>query len=828
MTAPSPAHARGASPSLHLAVEGMTCASCVSHVEKAIGRVPGVDAVQVNLATGRADVRFSGRLDPAAVVAAVEEAGYEVPLGEFGLGVDGMTCASCVAHVEKALNGVPGVVLASVNLATGRAQVRLREGVATLRDLEAAVTDAGYSTHRLDAVGATPDREAQARQRETDGLRRALLLAALLATPLVVLEMGGHLLPAFHHWQLHVIGEQPLRLLQFVLATLALAWPGRSFFRRGIASLRHRAPDMNTLVMVGAGAAWAYSSVATFTPGVLPAGTDHVYFEAAAVIVALVLLGRWLEARARGRTSDAIRRLTGLQPRTARVLRDGAFVELPLVQVRAGDEVQVRPGERMPVDGDVVEGESYVDESMLSGEPVPVAKQLGARVVGGTVNGHGALRVRATGVGADTVLAQIVRMVEQAQGSKLVIQAQLDRVTGAFVPAVMLAALLTFVVWLAFGPSPSLGLALVNAVTVLIIACPCAMGLATPVSIMVGTGRAAELGVLFRRGDALQTLREVRVVAFDKTGTLTRGKPMLTDLRVALGFVENDVLALIAAVESGSEHPIAHAIVTEAGERGLTLAPVSDVVAEPGYGVRALVEGQRVEVGADRYMRRLGLDTSGFADDLETLGAQGRTPLFAAIDGRLAALLAVADPIKPGTPEAISALHALGLRVAMISGDQRAAAEAVARQLGIDEVRAEVLPEGKVEALQQLGAGGSIAYVGDGINDAPALAQADVGIAIGTGTDIAIESADVVLMSGDLRGVVNAIAISHATLRNIRQNLFWAFGYNVALIPVAAGVLYPFNGMLLSPMIAAGAMALSSVFVVGNALRLRGFRARLG
>lgn len=818
--------ASGQVQALQLAVTGMSCASCVGHVERAIGRVPGVTAVRANLATGRAEVSFSGAPYPAALVAAVEDAGYGVPLGEFELGVDGMTCASCVAHVEKALAGVPGVESVAVNLATGRARVRLREGLVAPEALEAAVADAGYSSHRLDAAGGAPDREARARRDEIGRLRRALILAALLSAPLVVLEMGGHLWPAFHHWQARVFGGPPLRWLQFALATLVLAWPGQGLFRRGIASLRHRAPDMNALVTLGAGAAWGYSSVATFAPALLPAGTDHVYFEAAAVIVVLVLLGRWLEARARGRTSDAIRHLLGLQPDTARVLREAGWVELPLAQVRAGDEIQLRPGERVPVDGEVLEGTSYLDESMLSGEPLPVAKQAGAQVVGGTVNGTGALRLRATGVGADSVLARIVRMVEQAQGAKLAIQAQLDRVTGRFVPAVMLAALLTFAAWLAFGPPPALGLALVNAVAVLIIACPCAMGLATPVSIMVGTGRAAELGVLFRRGDALQRLRDVEVVAFDKTGTLTLGKPVLTDLQAAPGFASDEVLALAAAVEAGSEHPLAHAIVAAAGERGLAPLQAHGFAAEPGYGVRAQVAGRRVEVGADRFMRRLGLDTRAFAAPLETLAAQGRTPMFVAIDGRLAALLAVADPLKPGAPAAIAALHALGLRLAMISGDQRASAEAVAQALGIDEVHAEVLPEGKVEALRQLAAGGRrVAYVGDGINDAPALAQAEVGIAIGTGTDIAIEAADVVLMSGDSRGVVNAIAIAHATLRNIRQNLFWAFAYNAALIPVAAGVLYPFNGMLLSPMLAAGAMALSSLFVVGNALRLRRLRA---
>ncbi|HBK47448.1 MAG TPA: heavy metal translocating P-type ATPase, partial [Xanthomonadaceae bacterium] len=688
--------------------------------------------------------------------------------------------------------------------------------------------EAGYRAVLPEAAGPAPDREARTRQREIDDLRHALLVAAALAAPLAVLEMGGHLVPAFHHWQQQVFGEWAGRVLQFVLATLVLAWPGRSFFQRGVASLRRLAPDMNALVTVGAGAAWAYSTVATFLPGVLPAGSDHVYFEAAALIVVLVLLGRWLEARARSHTSEAIRHLVRLQPDSAEVLRDGGFVELPLAQVVAGDSVRVRPGGRIPVDGEVTQGQSHVDESMITGEPMPVAKAPGQQLVAGTVNGTGSLVLRATGVGADTVLARIVRMVEQAQGAKLPIQAQVDRITAWFVPAVMAVALLTFLGWWLLGPAPALGPALVNAVAVLIIACPCAMGLATPVSIMVGTGRAAELGVLFRQGTALQTLHEARVVALDKTGTLTLGHPALTDWQCVEPGRDDEVLALVAAAESGSEHPIAHALADAARSRGLALAPVSGFEARPGYGITAFVGGRRVEVGADRFMRELGHDPAALADRVGRWSAQGRSPLFAAVDGRLAAALAVADPIKPGTAEAIGALHALGLRVAMISGDHRATAEAVARTLAIDTVAAEVLPEGKVATLERLRPPGQrLAFVGDGINDAPALAAADVGVAIGTGTDVAIEAADVVLMSGDLRGVVNAIALSRATVRNIRQNLFWAFAYNAALIPVAAGALRVWGGPLLSPVLAAAAMALSSVFVVSNALRLRRFRPPL-
>ena len=650
----------------------------------------------------------------------------------------------------------------------------------------------------------------------------------MLALPVFVLEMGSHMIPGMHEWVASTIGIQQSWYLQFVLTLLVLAIPGWRFYEKGFPALFRLGPDMNSLVAVGTAAAFGYSMVATFAPSLLPAGTVNVYYEAAAVIVALILLGRFLEARAKGRTSEAIKRLIGLQAKEAHVLRDGRIVDIPINDVAQGDIVEVRPGERVPVDGEVTEGRSFVDESMITGEPIPVEKAEGSTVVGGTVNQKGALTLRATAVGGQTMLAQIIRMVEQAQGSKLPIQAVVDKVTLWFVPAVMLAAVLTFLVWLVFGPSPALSFALVNAVAVLIIACPCAMGLATPTSIMVGTGRGAEMGVLFRKGEALQLLKDAKVVAVDKTGTLTEGRPVLTDLEIADGFDRNQVLAKVAAVESRSEHPIARAIVESAVEGGIALPTMTDFDSVTGMGVRATVDGARVEVGADRFMRELGLDVGSFARTAERLGNEGKSPLYASIDGRLAAIIAVADPIKSSTPAAIAALHQLGLKVAMITGDNARTAQAIAKQLGIDEVVAEVLPEGKVEAVRRLKAShGQIAYVGDGINDAPALAEADVGLAIGTGTDVAVESADVVLMSGNLQGVPNAIALSKATIGNIRQNLFWAFGYNTALIPVAAGVLYPAYGVLLSPIFAAGAMALSSVFVLGNALRLRRFQPPL-
>jgi heavy metal translocating P-type ATPase len=800
-------------------VEGMTCASCVGRVERALQAVPGVKTAAVNLATERAEV-IGSDVDRSALVKAIEDAGYDVPTRPVDLIIEGMTCASCVARVERALKTVPGVTAANVNLATERATVT---GTADLASLIGAIADAGYEARAATETAIMSEESAAKKTAEEAALRRDVLFAAALTLPVFVLEMGSHLFMWVHMAVMNSIGMQNSWYIQFALTTVVLLGPGLRFYRKGFPALARLAPDMNSLVAVGTLAAFGYSLVATFAPGILPPGTQNVYYEAAAVIVTLILLGRLLEARAKGRTSEAIKRLVGLQAKTARVLRNGGLVEVPVAEVRPGDVVEVRPGERVPVDGEVTTGASWIDESMISGEPVPVEKALGSTVTGGTVNQTGAFSFRATAVGEATMLAQIIRMVEAAQGGKLPIQALVDRVTMWFVPVVMALAVLTFAVWLIFGPDPALTFGLVNAVAVLIIACPCAMGLATPTSIMVGTGRGAEMGVLFRKGEALQALQSVKVVAFDKTGTLTEGKPRLTDMALAPGFDRAAVLAVVAAVEAKSEHPIARAIVAAAEAEGLILPEITAFDSVTGFGVTAAAGGQRVDVGADRYMVKLGLDVSAFGDTATRLGDEGKSPLYAAIDGKLAAIIAVADPIKETTPQAIQALHLLGLKVAMITGDNSRTANAIARQLGIDEVVAEVLPDGKVAAVKRLKALGALAYVGDGINDAPALAEADVGLAVGTGTDIAIEAADVVLMSGRLTAVSDAIALSKATMRNIRQNLFWAFIYNALLIPVAAGALWPAFGILLSPIIAAAAMALSSVFVLGNALRLRRF-----
>lgn len=804
-------------------VQGMSCASCVARVERALSAVPGVDLATVNLANESVQVDFHAPADVKSIAQAMEAAGYPAVTETVTLNIQGMSCASCVGRVEKALLAGQGVLAASVNLASESATVQFAAGATTPEAIAALANAAGYpATPRNSAQAAAQDRKA-------DEIRKLALrtgFAAILALPVFILEMGAHVIPGMHHLIASTIGLQASHYIQFVFTTLVLFGPGLQFYTKGFPALAKGAPDMNSLVALGTSAAYGFSLISTFAPEILPTGTANVYYEAAAVIVVLILLGRFLEARAKGRTGEAIRKLVGLQAKTARVERENRIVELPIDQIAVGDLVHVRPGEKIPVDGSVLSGTSYVDESMITGEPVPVEKSSDATVVGGTVNGTGALTVRAEKIGADTMLAQIIQMVEQAQGAKLPIQGLVDRITLWFVPAVIAVAVVTVLVWLLFGPDPALSMALVAGVAVLIIACPCAMGLATPTSIMVGTGRAAEMGVLFRKGDALQMLQETTVVAVDKTGTLTEGRPELTDLVVAQGLDEDTVLRLVAAVEATSEHPIATAILRAAETRGLNLPKPEDFKSITGYGVQAAVEGQSILIGADRLMEREGIDISALSDHGASLAAKGRTPLYAAIDGTAAAAIAVADPIKPSTPEAIEALHALGLKVAMITGDNSATANAIAAQLGIDTVVAEVLPEGKVAALNNLRVnGGKLAFVGDGINDAPALAAADVGIAIGTGTDVAIEAADVVLMSGDLIGVVNAFDISQRTMRNIRQNLFWAFGYNTLLIPVAAGILYPFGGPLLSPVLAAGAMALSSVFVLSNALRLRWVKA---
>lgn len=784
-------------------LEGMTCASCVARAERVLQAQDGVETASVNLAAETADVAFHAPATPYALAGALARAGYPARQSTVTLTVEGMTCAACTGRVERVLKAQAGVASATANLATRQAQVTLWAD-ADPAALAAAVTRAGYQASPLaETPAANPHAEERRLWRET-------LLAAALALPVFVAEMGGHAFPAFHHWLHMAIGLPLLWQVEFALATLTLAIPGRRFFLKGLPALVRLSPDMNSLVAVGTLAAWAYSSVVTFVPWLVPETSRAVYFEAASVIVALILLGRSLEARARGRAGAAIARLVGLQPKVAR-RADGA--EVPVAMLAPGDHILIRPGERLPTDGEVTDGQSSVDESMLTGEPLPVAKATGDAVTGGTVNGTGALTVRVSAVGAQTVLARITAMVAEAQGGKLPVQALVDRVTLWFVPVVMGIALLTTLLWLAFGPG--MAEALVAGVSVLIIACPCAMGLATPVSILVGTGRAAELGVLFRRGEALQRLSEVTGVAFDKTGTLTEGHPRV----VAMLPDDPGLLALAAGIEAQSEHPLAGAILAEAAARGLAPAAISDFQALPGRGAQAAIGGAVALVGSARLFALVPQTLVEFA---ATAQANGQGVLFVGRDGRAEAAIAVADQPKAGAAPAVRALAKLGLPATMITGDAEATARAIAADLGISDVRAGILPEGKAQAVADLG--GKVAFVGDGINDAPALAAAEVGLAMGTGTDVAIEAGEVVLMRGDPLGVVDAIGISRAVMRNIRQNLIWAFGYNAALIPVAAGALVPFGGPQLSPMLAAGAMALSSVFVLSNALRLKRWR----
>lgn len=811
---------------IELGVQGMTCASCVGRVERGLKKVEGVEGASVNLATERATVTFDPALTtPQALLDKVKDVGYEPVISELQLGVQGMTCASCVGRVERALNKVEGVLDASVNLATERATVRYLPSSVSPGQLKAAVKASGYEVLESEPGKDRSDLEREAREHEVRSLRRAVTFSAVFAIPLVILAMVPMLYMPFHMWLMEYMSERTMTWIMLALALPVQFGPGLRFYRLGWKALKNRSPDMNSLVMIGTSAAFFYSLVVTLAPQIFPEGTAHVYYEASAVVITLILLGKYFEALAKGRSSEAMKKLLSLQAKTARVVRSGQELEVPTDEVLIGDLVSVRPGEKVPVDGEVIQGNSFVDESMITGEPIPVSKQAGAAVVGGTINQNGAFQFKATKIGADTALAQIIKLVESAQGSKPPIQGLADKVVSVFVPIVLGIAALTFLIWLLVGGTTALSFALVTTVAVLIIACPCAMGLATPTSIMVGTGKAAELGVLFRNGAALEGLQGVNVVAVDKTGTLTKGRPELTDLVTASGFGRTEVLQLVAAAEEQSEHPIARAIVDAAKKEGVAILPLESFEAVPGYGLEARVQGRLVQVGADRYMHKVGLNVGDFAAQAERLGDEGKSPLYAAIDGQLAAVIAVADPIKDGSPEAVKALHRQGLKVAMITGDNARTAQAIARQLGIDEVLAEVLPSGKSDAVKELQAKGQkVAFVGDGINDAPALAQADVGLAIGTGTDVAVETADVILMSGDLRGVPNALALSRATLRNIKLNLFWAFAYNIVLIPVAAGVLYPAFGWLLSPVLAAAAMGFSSVFVLSNALRLRSFR----
>ncbi|BFH75167.1 heavy metal translocating P-type ATPase [Thermus thermophilus] len=781
---------------IKVGVKGMTCASCVVRVERALKRAPGVEEARVNLTTEEAFLRLQEGIDLKEVLKQVEEAGYEPVVARAEIPIRGMTCAACVARVERAIGKLPGILSVSVNLATEKAFVEYLPDTVSLSRIRQAIREAGYE----------PLEGTEEARKEAPTYRKDLLLALPFALLTLLLAMGPMLLPLPHF----------PGFLQ-ALTALPVLYAGRRFFRQALAEVRHLAFGMSTLVALGAGSAYLYSFLVLLFPGLFPEEARHLYFEAGAVILALVLLGKHLEEGAKGKASEAIRKLLALRPKTARVVQDGEEKEVPAEALIPGDVVRVLPGERIPADGVVLEGQSHVDESMLTGEPIPKAKGPGDEVVGGTVNSEGALLVRVSRVGEATFLAQMARMVEEAQGHKPKVQELADRIAGVFVPVVLGIALLTFLLWLFLGPG--LAHAFVAALAVLLIACPCAMGLATPAAIAVATGRAAQMGILFRKGTALEALARADTVVLDKTGTLTRGKPTLVKV-LPFGLSREEALRLAAALERGSEHPLAKAVL-EAAE-SLPQAQAEEVRALPGEGVEGRVEGRRLHLGGPALMERLGVPPP---EEAKALPEEGYTPLYLVEGTRLLAAFAVFDPPRPEAQEVVAALKGLGLKLVLLTGDHPAPAKRVAEALGIPEVLAGVRPEGKVEAIRRLQAEGrKVAFVGDGINDAAALAQADVGLAMGSGTDIALEAGDVILLNPDLRGVVNAVRLARRTLRTIYLNFFWAYAYNVVLIPVAAGALYPFTGLLLNPMLAAAAMSLSSLFVLTNSLRLRGFR----
>ena len=810
-------------PTLSVDVEGMTCASCSARVERGLNKLTGISDAGVNLATERAELHFDPKQITAdQIVEAIRDTGYTPVSTEVELAVEGMTCASCVGRVERALNKAPGVLEASVNLATERAKVRYLPAMTDADALAATVADAGYEAHPVGDAAEAAESEADKRRANLRAMGRDVTLAAVFGAAIVVIGMGGAFVPAFDR---ALAAASPFAgfwdWVQFALASVVLFVPGRRFFRPGLIAYRHLSPDMNSLVATGTGAAWAYSTLVLIAPALFPPEARHVYFDSAAVVIAAVLGGKYLEEIAKGRTSAAIRKLVGLQAKTAhRLDAEGVEQDVPVAQLRVGDRLVVRPGERMPVDGRVVDGRAHVDEAMLTGEPLPVAKTEGDEVVGGTVDQDGRLVIEATSVGGDTVLAQIIKLVESAQTGKLPIQGLADRVVRIFTPVVLAIATLSFIAWMLIGGNISV--ALVAAVAVLVVACPCAMGLATPAAIMVGTGRAAELGVLFRKGEALETLSHVDTVLFDKTGTLTEGRPVLVDM---VAPEPDAALRLAAALEASSEHPLGRAVVSAASEKGMDLPEVTEFRAVAGHGIEGRIGGRLVRVGARRFMEREGVAMGDLGTRAAEMEGAGRTVVYVAADDEALGLLAIADRAKPEAKAVVDALRARGVSVAMVTGDAKATARAVADQLGIDEVHAEVLPQDKAKVVTKLQDGGHrVAFVGDGINDAPALAQADVGIALATGTDIAIEAADVTLTRGQLGEVVTALGAARRTLGNIRGNLFWAFFYNVILIPVAAGLAAPW-GVHLNPMVAGVAMGLSSVFVLGNSLRLRRLQA---
>jgi Cu+-exporting ATPase len=827
-----------------LPITGMTCASCASRVEKSLARSPGVRQAGVNLATARATVEYDPRATRVKdLVRAVEEAGYGTAgtfRAEFIVD-DSARPSSSSLPLERHLMSLSGVADAAFNLSTMQVRVDYLPGVADPGGIPAAIEELGYKVRESSRDGSllTGDEvgggaEERARREEYENLRRKFWIAAVLSFPVLIIAMS--------HGRIAALDFPGMSWVELILTTPVVVYCGAQFYRGAWAALRHRAADMNTLIAIGTGTAYLYSVVATVVPRAFTgAGAGAmtgmgggngmpmppVYFEAASVIIALILLGRMLEARAKGRTSDAIRQMMKLQAKTARVIRGGKEVEVPVDGVVPHDIVQVRPGEKIPVDGIVCEGSSAVNESMLTGESLPAEKTAGNEVFAGTLNTTGSFRFEATKVGRDTTLQQIIRMVQDAQGSKAPIARLADVISGIFTPVVLCVAIATFAIWFIAAPTEvRFTMALVNFVSVLIIACPCALGLATPTAIMVGTGRGAENGVLIKGGESLETAHKLDTIVLDKTGTITRGEPEITDVIPMGDLPEADVLRLVASAEHGSEHPLGKAILRGAARLHIAVTNPSEFRALPGFGLEAVVDGHRVLLGNGELMRERGIEASDAESRVEALAADGKTAMFAAIDGTLGAILAVADEIKPEAAGAVAALRGMGLALVMITGDNRRTAEAIARKVGITRVLAPVLPAEKAEEVKRLQAGQRlVGMVGDGINDAPALAQADVGIAIGTGTDVAIEASDITLLRGDLRGVVTAIALSRATIRTVKQNLFWAFIYNVVGIPVAAGILYPVTGWLLSPVIASAAMSMSSVSVVTNSLRLRRFRA---
>jgi Cu+-exporting ATPase len=838
---------------LEIPVTGMTCAACASRVQKGLSKAEGVREAGVNFATERATVEYDPVTATAAdLVAAVKASGYGARLEETELQISGLDMAVTGEGIERELRSVTGVLEAEVSLGTGTARVVYLPEVATPEDFEAAVEAAGYSLAAPIDVADPAERERIAREREYRTLRNKFAFAAfvsvfamLASMPLMGRDSAAASNDLFHRIMMPVndvlssvlpwLYTVDPRVLTWSLLALTLPvvfWAGKQFYKGAWSGLLHGSSDMNTLIATGTGAAFLYSLVATVAPGIftsagLPA---DVYYEAVVMIIALILLGKMLEARAKGRTSEAIRKLAGLQPRTARVVRDGETVDVDIDEVVVGDRVVVRPGERIPVDGRVVEGRSAVDESLLTGEPLPVEKTEGDEVVGGTINGQGSFRFEATKVGRDTALAQIVKLVRDAQGSKAPIQRLADVIAGIFVPIVIGIALVAAAVWWVVGPEPGFVFALVTFVTVLIIACPCAMGLATPTAVMAGTGAGAERGLLFKGGESLETAHKLDTIVLDKTGTITEGRPAVTDIVVAAislapdgeRLSENELLRLVASLETASEHPLAAAIVETARDRGLELSEPEDFYATGGRGAEAVVDGRLLFVGNGAFMAEQEMEVGELGDAADRMAAEAQTPVFVGSDGRVLGVIGIADPVKPSSADAIRALKAQGLEVVMLTGDHRATAEAIAGRVGVDRVVAEVLPKGKVEEIERLQAEGrTVGMVGDGLNDAPALARADVGIAIGTGTDVALEASDVTLVGGDLNGVPQAIRLSRKTMRVIRQNLFWAFIYNIIGIPIAAGVLYPVWGILLSPVIGSAAMAFSSLSVVTNSLRLR-------